>query len=168
LGEHVIAVTLQDAKRDASRYTFIIKLHLLAQRLPDALGEDPQDLTIREQRIDNAAAVIDCEKADQARIARLHVDLDHRAVRPERVAPITREVGFRGEAWLHPLRQPLAIGGGRSQRSPRERSPWDPRHAYRSADKDDVFAIGFEQVRCQVARFMTHLLSSLVHGRAAM
>src|SRR5207245_6730209 len=59
-------------------------------------------------------------------------------------------------------------GGCRSPRTPGEPSPWDPRHAYHSADKDDVFGIGFEQVRCQVARFMTHLLSSLVHGRAAM
>ena len=87
---------------------------------------------------------------------------------PKGVAAVSLEIGLGGKAGLHPLGQVLAVAGGGGQRRPGERALRDAGHPDRARHEDNVFGAGFKQMRSQVARLLTHLVSGLVHCRAAV
>src|SRR5439155_22108539 len=135
----------------------VVKHDFLEHCLPDALCDAAMHLPFGEQRVDDAAAIVDSEEPDQTRIAGLHVDFDHCAMGSEWVASVAGEVGIRSQAGLHSVRKALTVARGRGQCGPREGALRNAGHAYRPADKDDVLGARLEQMRSQVTSLVTHL-----------
>ena len=59
---------------------------LLVERLRDALRDPAVHLPVDDRRVDHGADVVDRDVAEQARVARLGVDLDDREVRARRAS----------------------------------------------------------------------------------
>ena len=66
------------------RVPLLVVDELLPERLRDPLGEPAVLLAVDEQRVEDAAAVVDRHVADRPDLPGLHVDLDHRDVGAER------------------------------------------------------------------------------------
>ena len=81
LGRRDEAVVGQ-VRRD--RVAVVVVPDLLEQGLGRALGQPAVDLALGQQRVEDAARVVDRDEPLQLHLARLGVDLDHGQVGPER------------------------------------------------------------------------------------
>ena len=75
--------------------------HFFHEPGADALGGASLKLGLDDHRIDGSTRIVNDRVREQADLARLHVDLDHRGVRAERPRDgVGIEVGARVEPWL--------------------------------------------------------------------
>src|SRR5260370_196759 len=100
--------------RGGTRRALVVEDDFLEHCLPDALRDAAMHLSLGEQRVDDAAAIVDREKADQARIAGLGIYLDHGAMCTKRVAAVTAKSPIRAHPRLPPLAQHPPVLPGRA------------------------------------------------------
>ena len=119
-------------------------------------------LALDEEWVDDRAAVVDGDVADEAGLAGLDVDLGDGDVRAEgERRPVALEHGVGGE------RVVVELGRPAGQLGPGERGRRYAGDAHRAGGRvdDDVGRVGLEQPRGEVLRPLDDGGRRLVHGR---